>query len=116
MRTFLVTLPGHMYMGVYLSGDGKERIAIETTLIGAGVSELEEQVKTIKPLRSLKEKLNATTKSSPPWRTFEAAVTEGTHNLAHDRAKFEDEDNADYQITDIDEARNDGIMPISAEM
>jgi hypothetical protein len=80
MRTFLVTVPGHMYMGVYLAGKGDDRIAIETTMIGAGVSESEEKVKTIPPLRSLKEKLDKKARESAPWRTFEAAVTEGTHN------------------------------------
>jgi hypothetical protein len=115
MRTFLVTVPGHMYMGVYLSGRGDDRIAIETTMIGAGVSESEEKVKTIAPLRSLKEKLDPKMRASAPWRTFEAAVAEGTHNLDKDRAKFDDENNAEYQITDIDESRNDGIMPISSE-
>lgn len=115
MRTFLVTVPGHMYMGVYVNGQGDERIAVETTMLGAGVSEAEEKVKTISLLRSLKEKLDKKTRESAPWRTFEAAVTEGTHNLDNDRAKFEDENNAEYQITDINEARHDGIMPIASE-
>lgn len=115
LRTFLVTAPGHMYMGVYVAGKGDERIAVETTMIGAAVSESEDKVKTIPPLRSLKEKLDKKTRESAPWRTFEAAVTEGTHNLNNDRAKFTDENNAAYQITDIDEARKDGIMPIASE-
>ncbi|MFN2475661.1 MAG: hypothetical protein ABR526_04885 [Chthoniobacterales bacterium] len=115
MRTFLVTVPGHMYMGVYVSGKGDDRIAIETTMIGAGVSESEEQVKTIAPLRSLKATLDKKTRESAPWRTFEAAVTEGTHNLNNDRGKFDDQNNAEYQITDINEARRDGIMPIASE-
>jgi hypothetical protein len=115
MRTFLVTVPGHMYMGVYVAGQGDDRIAIETTMLGAGVSESEDQVKTIAPLRSLKGTLDKKTRESAPWRTFEAAVTEGTHNLNKDRTKFDDANNAEYQITDINEARNDGIMPIASE-
>ena len=115
LRTFLVNIPGHMYMGVYLTRDDDNRIAIETTMIGAGVSESEEKIKTIKPLRSLKGTLDNKTRASAAWRTFEAAVAEGTENLNNDRSKFEDDDNAEYQITDIDEARADGIMPISAD-
>jgi hypothetical protein len=113
LRTFLVTVPGHMYMGVYLTAEGEARAAIETTLIGA-VDEVAD-VKTVKGLESLRSSLDKRVVAGPAWKTFAAAVTVGTSNLQGNLAKIEAADDPDYQVIDIDEARSDGIMPISYE-
>ena len=44
-----------------------------------------------------------------------AAVAVGTGDLKKNKAKFDDENEAAYQIIEIDEARADGIMPISSD-
>lgn len=114
LRTFLVILPGHMYMGVYVSAQGDDRVAIETTMIGAPAAADQEKVKTIKPLRALKESLDPKLRDSASWRSFERAVAEGTSNLNTNREKFESDD-PNYQIIDVGESRNEGIMPISSD-
>jgi hypothetical protein len=49
------------------------------------------------------------------WKTFATALAVGTQNLEKHKEKFEAEDEPQYQIIDINEARKDGIMPISYE-
>lgn len=114
MRAFLVTQPSHMYMGVYLTRSGDDRIGLETTMIGAKVAADAEKVKTIPPLRSLQGSLAPKIRESDAWRSFERAVAEGTATLERDNAKLESED-PNYQVIDIDESRNEGIMPISSD-
>jgi hypothetical protein len=113
MRSFLVTVPGHMYMGVYLTAQGDARAALETTLIGAA-GEIED-VKPVRGLQPLRNGLDKRVVTSLAWKTFAAAVTVGTSNLQSNVAKIEAADDPDYQVIDINEARNDGIMPISYE-
>lgn len=44
--------------------------------------------------------------------TFEEAVREGSEEIAEARDKFEDPDNLEYQMIDIEEARKMGVIPI----
>ena len=111
LRTFLVYVPGHMYMGVYLTRAGNERIAIETTMLG--VEEAEPNI--IGELKGLHASFDADDKKESTWQTFAAAVAAGTGDLKKNQAKFDDEDEARYQVIEIDEARQEGIMPISYE-
>ena len=71
--------------------------------------------KIIKELQGLYATFSDDNKDEPDWKTFAAAVAVGTGNLQKFAAKFESEDDPSYQIIDIDEARKDGIMPISYE-
>ena len=50
---------------------------------------------------------------STAWKTFVTALAVGTLNLEEHEKKFEANDQPQYQITDINQARKDGIMPIS---
>ena len=43
IEPFLVTIPGHMYMGFYLSADKKDFVGLETTAIGVANATEEEQ-------------------------------------------------------------------------
>ena len=112
LRTFLVSVPGHMFMGIYLQGEGDARVAIETTMLGSSPDE-ELDVDEIKGLEGVKEKLDDETLEGDSWKTFVPALVVGTQNLVKHNAEFEKGDNPQYQITDIDESRKDGIMPIS---
>ena len=47
------------------------------------------------------------------WKTFATAAAIGTQNLEQHQKEFEANDQPQYQITDINQARKDGIMPIS---
>ena len=55
--------------------------------------------------------MEAEHKNEADWKMFAAAVAVGTQNLRSNAAKFADEENVNYQIIDIDEARRGGIMP-----
>ena len=115
LRPFLTIVPGHMFMGVYLTPTGDERIAIETTLIGTREDQEAAALKVVDGLGGLRAKLDSKVAQSVPWKTFATALAVGTQNLAKHSAKFEAEDEPQYQIIDINEARKDGIMPISYE-
>ncbi len=111
MRPFLVIVPGHMFMGFYLDGEGEDRIALETTLLGSKPEKSAAQLP--EGLRNLEKKLGPKIAASDSWKTFAAAVVAGTANLQANAAKFEEEDSPEFQIIDLDEARKDGIMPIA---
>ncbi len=87
-------------------------VALETTLLGASMDE-DEELEVVKILQDVRETLDEETADTDAWKTFSKAVATGTEDLVENDAKFEAEDEPQYQITDIDEARNDRIMPIS---
>ncbi len=112
-RAFLVTVPGHMFMGVYLSRDGNYRVGLETTMLGSSKDQEKEALDKFKGLQEVRGTLEKSVAESAAWKTFVTALAVGTLNLDENQAKFEVQDQPQYQITDIDEARKDGIMPIS---
>ena len=112
-RAFLVTVPGHMFMGVYLSRDGNYRVGLETTMLGSSKDQEKEALDKFKGLQEVRGTLEKSVAESAAWKTFVTALAVGTLSLDENQAKFEVQDQPQYQITDIDEARKDGIMPIS---
>ena len=115
LRSFLVTVPGHMFMGVYLTADGDERVALETTMIGGREHEEKAALKAMDGLSGIRAKLDKKTGESLAWKTFATAIALGTQNLEKHKEKFEVDDEPQYQVIDVNEARKDGIMPIAYE-
>lgn len=111
LKSFLVKVPNHMYMGVYLRPNGEHPVALDTTLIGSSVNE-EAYGKVMKQLNGLLDELDKEMSGNQAWKSFANAVAVGTENLNTNEQKFQGDD-PQYQITDIDDARADGIMPIS---
>jgi len=111
IKPFLVTIPGHMYMGFFLSSDKKDFVGLETTVIGSANGVDEEKSDEPKALTSLRSKLDEKVRGEKAWKTFARAIQIATDDLAKNKAKFESND-ANYQMIDLDEARDDGIMPI----
>jgi hypothetical protein len=111
IEPFLVTVPGHMYVGFYLGAGKSQFVALETTLLG--VPEVTEEKKGDEPaaLTALRDKLDAATKARHDWKTFAKAVQTGSEDLAKNKPKLEGED-PNYQLIDLAEARAEGIMPI----
>jgi hypothetical protein len=104
----LVAVPGHMFIAFSL--DDETMVGLETTLMGAAdLDEVDNErlLSLIKfdPQEQRKEK---------SWATFEAALDKGTQAVLEAVEKF-DED-PDYQLIDIAEARNLGILPISSKV
>lgn len=112
LRTFLVTVPGHMFMGVYVTPNGDQRVALETTMIGSREDQETEALRVFDALRDIRSSLDKKVAQSVAWKTFATALTIGTSNLEKNAAKFEMDDEPRYQLIDIDAARADGIMPI----
>lgn len=82
MDPFLVSVPGHMFVGVYLDSQKKEYACIETTMLGNS--------------------------------TFAEAVRSGNKDFKKYRSKLNAAENKDpdYEIIDIAEAREMGILPL----
>jgi len=113
IEPFLVTIPGHMYMGFYLSADKKDFVGLETTAIGVANATEEEQSGEPKALTALRGKLDEKARGGRDWKTFAKAIQIATDDLEKNKSNFEG-NNAAYQFIDLDEARTEGIMPIPA--
>ena len=113
IKPFLVTIPGHMYMGFYLSADKKDFVGLETTAIGVANATEEEQSGEPKALTALRGKLDEKARGGRDWKTFAKAIQIATDDLEKNKDNFEG-NNAAYQFIDLDEARTEGIMPIPA--
>lgn len=111
IKPFLVTVPGHMYLGFYLSPDEKDFVGLETTVIGAANAKDEAKSDDPKALTTLRGKLDEKAREEKAWKTFARAIQIATGDLEKNKANFEG-DNANYQMIDLDEARTEGIMPI----
>jgi hypothetical protein len=111
IQPFLVTIPGHMYMGFYLTPDKKDFVGLETTVIGAQNASDEEKSDDPKALITLRGKLDEKARGNRDWKTFAKAIQIATDDLEKNKDNFEG-NNANYQLIDLDEARTEGIMPI----
>jgi hypothetical protein len=111
IEPFLVTVPGHMYVGFYLGAGKSQFVALETTILG--IPEVSEEKKGAEPaaLTALRDKLDAATKARRDWKTFAKAIQTGSEDLAKNKPKLDTEDPS-YQWIDLAEARAEGIMPI----
>ncbi len=114
MDPFLVLVPGHMYVGVYLDDDedSNAAIAIDTTTLGEDVKPAE--AKLIKELRGLDQKLGAAQRGAA-WKSFKAATAEATEDFRRHKHRFDSGNDPQYQIVDIGTARDQGVMPIAYE-
>lgn len=104
LRPSLALIPGHMFLAV--DTDDDTMIGLETTLLGE------------KDLRPLKDDKNSALKkleehkNKESWASFESAVSVGTDALKENQKKF-DSDDLDYQLIDLEKAREMGILPIT---
>src|SRR2546423_5643166 len=86
IEPFLVTVPGHMYVGFYLGAGKSQFIGLETTVLG--LAEVADDKKPTEPaaLAALRDKLDAATKSRRDWKTFAKAIQVGTEDLTRNKA------------------------------
>ena len=113
IKPFLVTIPGHMYIGFYTKPDKSEFVGLETTVIGANGATDEAKEGEPAALTELRDKLDESIKSKKAWGTFARAIQIASADLAQNADKF-DAGDPGYQMIDLDEAREEGIMPIPA--
>src|SRR5204862_6133481 len=99
IHPFLVTIPGHMYVGFYLGAGKSQFIGLETTVIG--LADVADEKKHGDPaaLTGLRDKLDAAIKSRRDWKTFAKAVQVGTGDLTRNKEKLDAAD-ANFQWID----------------
>jgi len=111
IEPFLVTIPGHMYVGFYLGAGKSQFIGLETTVLGLPDAADEKKPTDPAALTALRDKLDVSVKSRRDWKTFAKAIQTGTEDLTKNKEKFAGADTT-YQWIDLAEARSEGIMPI----
>lgn len=111
IEPFLVTVPGHMYVGFYLGAGKSQFVGLETTVIG--LPDVADEKKPGEPgaLTMLRDKIDATMRARRDWKTFAKALQTGTEDLTKNKEKMASAD-PQYQWIDLAEARTEGIMPI----
>lgn len=102
LGSYLVLVPGHMYLAVDLNPD--TTIGIETTLMGQAAR------RTARPLPGFDQLSDEEQAAS--WASFEQAVAAGTEDLEKNMEKFADGSDLQYQVIDLGMARQAGILPI----
>jgi hypothetical protein len=113
IEPFLVTVPGHMYVGFYLGAGKSQFVALETTVLG--LPDVADEKKPGDPaaLTTLRDKMDAAIRSRRDWKTFAKAIQVGTEDLTKNKEKIDAGGDPTYQWIDVAEARSQGIMPIS---
>jgi len=111
IEPFLVTIPGHMYVGFYLGAGKSQFVGLETTVIGLPDVADEKKPGDPAPLTLLRDKLDAAVRTRRDWKTFAKALQVGTEDLTRNKEKIEGGDPS-YQWIDLADARTQGIMPI----
>jgi len=113
IKPFLVTIPGHMYIGFFTKPDKSSLVGLETTVIGSNGGTDEAMEGEPPALTELRGKLDDKVKGTKAWGTFARAIQIASGDLAKNHEKF-DKGDPGFQIIDLDAAREEGIMPIPA--
>ncbi len=101
----LVLTPGHMFIGVALDAQGREMAYLETTLLGR-------QSATPKASKPALERAAGDVAIDRSFASFSAALAEGRREMDAAGSAFDRADDIQYQIIDIQAARELGVMPI----
>ena len=107
LRTFLVLVPGHAFVGFHLDASGDRAAYLETTVLGA----------TPPPLPALPpfaSNLTPDAAARLDIARFSAALTLGRRRFNQAAARFDARHRPDYALIDIGAARAFGIEPIEA--
>ncbi len=106
IRSFLVLVPGHAFLGFYTDVEGQHAAYLETTLLGANVAASQAP--------SFARNGVITSKTRKSLASFAAALAAGRAHHARVAAKLDGRHAPDYAVIDVASARTFGIRPISA--
>ncbi len=108
LDAYLVMVPGHCFLG-FSDGNAEDKTMffLETTMLGS------DNLKSIGDLANLPDKLKQD-EFAASYKTFVAALEQGKATYLENEAAFESEDDPNTQLISISEARDLGVMPISA--
>jgi hypothetical protein len=104
----LVLVPGHMLLGFALDEAGDNMAYLETTMLGDVAPPA-----ASKFLGGIKGEVSIGIDKEASFASFEAAIEEGQKQVDEAGAAFEDENDSDHQMIDIQAARELGVMPIT---
>ena len=107
LRSFLVLVPGHAFVGFYTDADAQHAAYLETTLLGASVpapAKYPDFASAVPPTRDNRASLAG----------FAAALAAGRAHRARIANKLDGRHRPDYALIDISAARAFGIRPIEA--
>jgi len=106
IEPYLVLIPGHMFLAFDLDGDGESTVGLETTMMGSPDA---------KPSSSaaLPEALMKAYRAVPTFRSFAAAIEAGTAQIKENLAKIQSDEDPDYQMISLSEARRMGVLPLA---
>ncbi len=106
LRSFLILMPGHAFVGFYTDADAQHAAYLETTLLGDRPA-----LAQVTPDYADTPELAAATRSS--LASFDAALRAGAARHARNADKLDGRHRPDYAVIDIAAARGFGIQPIS---
>src|SRR5450755_4780807 len=107
LRSFLVLVPGHAFVGFYTDADAQHAAYLETTLLGATVAppaKLPDFATEVEPTRDNRASLAG----------FTAALAAGHAHRSRIASKLDGRHRPDYAVIDISAARAFGIHSIGA--
>ncbi len=104
IRSFLVLVPGHAFLGFYTDADAQHAAYVETTLLGANT--------TSSAVPGFARDAALTPDSRKSLANFSAALAAGRVHHARVAAKLDGRHAPDYAVIDIAAARKFGIRPI----
>lgn len=102
----LVMVPEHAFLGFALDAEGQEFGYLETTLLNARGE------RGAGSLREVANGLPGSPRIRKSFSNFEAAVENALAQVEEAGDKFNDEAQVDYQMVDIQQSRELGVMPI----
>ena len=106
IRSFLVLVPGHVFLGFYAEAGARQAHYVETTLLGADA--------TLTHPPAFVRDTAITPENRKSLASFSAALAAGRVHHARVAAKLDGRHAPDYAVIDIATARGFGIRPISA--
>lgn len=106
IEPYLVLLPGHMFLAFDLDEEGETTLGLETTMMGG--SGPQEATRSRRIPAELAQRFG----NQASFRSFSAAIDEGTEQLEKYTKEF-DSDDPDYQVISLSEARQLGILPLA---
>jgi hypothetical protein len=101
----LVLVPGHMFVAFYIDEQRSQLIGLETTLMGS----LDLRPGRFETMLGFLEDEHANQQS---WNSFVSALNVGSQTLLDKVAFLEDPDQVSYQLINLNEVREVGIMPL----
>lgn len=108
LNVYLVMVPGHCLLAFDLGeGDDDPVFGLETTMLGQ--TDLGEEGKEIEVPEQF-----VGTPHAESFKVLAAAIGVGTQTLDENAESFENEDEPEYELISLTEAREMGVMPIAS--